>query len=450
MLVESLSYKSKYHVEAIDVNKELKKHMLADGFDFILDLYSSQGSDLRESIHGNSFLDMFTCYASMPIGMNHPKMVDPRFVEYIGKVALNKPSNSDIYTSELATFVKTFFEIAVPKHFKYGFFIEGGGLAVENALKAAFDYKIRRNFRKGYTAERGTQILHFNEAFHGRTGYTMSLTNTDPKKVKLFPKFQWPRVLNPKITFPLTEENLDKVVDAEKIAIEAIKNAYKDNPDDIAGILIEPIQGEGGDNHFRNEFLQQLKDIAHENDSLLIFDEVQTGVGLTGTMWAHEQMGVEPDIMAFGKKMQVCGILVGDKIDDEPENVFKVSSRINSTWGGNLVDMVRVTKYLEIIEEEKLVENAKEVGLYLGERLHELKSEFNELLYNDRGRGLFRAIDFTDVAKRDAFVKAAFKNNLIILPSGSNAIRFRPALNISRAEIDKGIEIIIKSIKEVI
>ncbi len=450
MLVESLSYKSKYHVEAVDVKKELKKHMLADGFDFILDLYSSQGSQLRESVHGKSYLDMFTCYASMPIGMNHPKMVDPKFVEYIGKVALNKPSNSDIYTSELATFVKTFFEIAVPKHFKYCFFIEGGALAVENALKAAFDYKIRRNFRKGYTTERGTQILHFNEAFHGRTGYTMSLTNTDPKKVKYFPKFNWSRVLNPKITFPLNEENYDKVVAAEKIAIEAIKNAYKDNPDDIAGILIEPIQGEGGDNHFRNEFLQQLKEIAHENDSLLIFDEVQTGVGLTGTMWAHEQMGVEPDIMAFGKKMQVCGILVGDKIDDEPENVFKVSSRINSTWGGNLVDMVRVTKYLEIIEEEKLVENAKEVGSYLGERLHELESEFNELLYNARGRGLFRAIDFTDVAKREAFVKAAFKNNLIILPSGANAIRFRPALNISRTEIDKGIEIIIKSIKEVI
>jgi L-lysine 6-transaminase len=148
--------------------------------------------------------------------------------------------------------------------------------------------------------------------------------------------------------------------------------------------------------------------------------------------------------------MQVCGILVGDKIDEEPDNVFKVSSRINSTWGGNLVDMVRATKYLEIIEEEKLVENAKEVGSYLGERLYELKSEFSELLYNDRGRGLFRAIDFTDVAKRDAFVKVCFKNNLIILPSGSNAIRFRPALNISRTEIDKGIEIIIKSIKEVI
>ncbi|MBE2190059.1 MAG: L-lysine 6-transaminase [Candidatus Kapabacteria bacterium] len=450
MLVESLRYKSKYHVDAIDVKKELKKHMLADGFDFILDLYTSQGSDLRESINGRSFLDMFTCYASMPIGMNHPKMIDPRFLEYIGKVALNKPSNSDIYTSELATFVKTFFEIAVPKHFKYGFFIEGGGLAVENALKAAFDYKIRRNFRKGCTTERGTQILHFNEAFHGRTGYTMSLTNTDPKKVKLFPKFDWARILNPKITFPLNEENYDKVIAAEKISIEAIKKAYRDNPDDIAGIIIEPIQGEGGDNHFRNEFLQQLKDIAHENDSLLIFDEVQTGVGLTGSMWAHEQMGVEPDIMAFGKKMQVCGILVGDKIDEEPENVFKVSSRINSTWGGNLVDMVRATKYLEIIEEEKLVENAKEVGSYLGERLYELKCEFSELLYNDRGRGLFRAIDFTDVAKRDAFVKACFKNQMIILPSGSNAIRFRPALNISRAEIDKGMDIIIKSIKEVI
>jgi L-lysine 6-transaminase len=361
---------------------------------------------------------------------------------------LNKPSNSDVYTPELATFVKTFFEIAVPAHFKYGFFIEGGALAVENALKVAFDYKIRQNFRKGYNHEKGNQIIHFQESFHGRTGYTMSLTNTDPKKVKYFPKFDWPRVLNPKIEFPLNEDNYDKVLKSEKISLESIKKAYLDNPDDIAAIIIEPIQGEGGDNHFRNEFLIELRNIAHENNSLLIFDEVQTGVGLTGTMWAHEQMNVVPDIMAFGKKMQVCGILVGKKIDEEPENVFKVSSRINSTWGGNLVDMVRSTKYLEIIEEENLVENAKKVGNYLGQKLEELQSEYSDIFVNSRGRGLFRAIDFKDASRRDEFIKACYKNKMIILASGARSIRFRPALNISESQIDSGIDIIRQSIKE--
>jgi len=449
MLLESLIYKPKYNVEPQNVKSELRKHMLADGYDFILDLYSSHGSHMREYLHEEAYLDMFTCYASMPVGMNHPKLLEQEFIEYIGKVALNKPSNSDVYTPELATFVKTFFEVAVPSHFKYSFFIEGGALAVENALKVAFDYKIRQNFRKGYSYERGNQIIHFFESFHGRTGYTMSLTNTDPKKVKYFPKFNWPRVLNPKLEFPLNEDNYAKVLEAEKLSIESIKKAYLDNPDDIAAIIIEPIQGEGGDNHFRNEFLSELKNIAHENNSLLIFDEVQTGVGLTGTMWAHEQMGVVPDIMAFGKKMQVCGILVGDKIDQEPENAFKVSSRINSTWGGNLVDMVRSTKYLEIIEEDNLVDNAKSVGNYLGKKLEDLSIEFSEIFTNPRGRGLFRAIDFKDASKRADFVKSCYNNKMIILTSGERAIRFRPALNINIDQIDLGIDIIKAAIKEV-
>ncbi len=449
MLVESLIYKPKYYVKPDKVKSELKKYMLADGYDFILDLYSSHGSHLHEYLHKEAYLDMFTCYASIPIGMNHPKLLESEFIEYIGKVALNKPSNSDVYTPELATFVRTFFEIAVPSHFKYAFFIEGGALAVENALKVAFDYKIRQNFRKGYSYEKGNQVIHFHEAFHGRTGYTMSLTNTDPKKVKHFPKFTWPRVLNPKIEFPMNEDNYDKVLKAENISLTSIKKAYLDNCDDIAAIIIEPIQGEGGDNHFRNEFLIELKNIAHENNSLLIFDEVQTGVGLTGTMWTHEQMNVAPDIMAFGKKMQVCGILVGDKIDEEPENVFKVSSRINSTWGGNLVDMVRSTKYLEIIEEENLVENARNVGNYLGQKLEVLKAEYNDIFANPRGRGLFRAIDFKDASKRDEFIKACYKNKMIILASGERSIRFRPALNISKSQIDMGIDIIECTIKDI-
>ena len=95
----------------------------------------------------------------------------------------------------------------------------------------------------------------------------------------------------------------------KKKSIKEIKKAFKDNKDDVAGIIIEPIQAEGGDNHFRNEFMKELRILADENEALLIFDEVQTGLGLTGTIWAHEQMGVKPDLMAFGKKTQVCGVL---------------------------------------------------------------------------------------------------------------------------------------------
>jgi L-lysine 6-transaminase len=202
--------------------------------------------------------------------------------------------------------------VAIPDYLPHAFFISGGALAVENALKTAFDWKVRKNFAKGYSTERGHQIMHFREAFHGRSGYTLSMTNTaDPRKTQYFPKFDWPRVLNPKVTFPLDEENLAQVKQAEETSINQIKQAIKDNPDDIAAIIIEPIQGEGGDNHFRPEFFAALRTIADENDILLIFDEVQTGVGVTGKMWAYQHYGVEPDIVSFGKKTVQIGIIAG-------------------------------------------------------------------------------------------------------------------------------------------
>lgn len=440
-------FRNKYHVNAENAIETLNQYMLADGYDFVLDTESSQGTYFKEKKTGRKFTDFFTCFASMPIGMNHPKMLEQSFINHIGRNALNKPSNSDVYSEEFATFVHTFHKIAVPSHFKYSFYVSGGALAVENALKTAFDWKVRQNFRKGIKEEKGHQIIHFKQAFHGRSGYTMSLTNTDPVKVQYFPKFDWPRIINPKIKFPL-EDNLQEVINTENQAIEEIKAAFKNNPNDIAAIIIEPIQGEGGDNFFRKEFFQQLRNLADENEALLIYDEVQTGVGLTGTMWYHEQIGVNPDIMAFGKKMQTCGILVGERIDTEPENVFKVSSRINSTWGGNLVDMVRSTRYLEIIEEEKMLDNARKMGNVLHELIVNLQNEFPEHLYNARGAGLMRSFDFNNVDTRSKFIKNCFDSGLFILPCGENAVRFRPPLNVKEGELKEGFEVIKKAMKQ--
>lgn len=336
------------------------------------------------------------------------------------------------------------------KIFQICFFIEGGALAVENALKTAFDWKVRKNQMRGFGTDKGYKVIHFREAFHGRSGYTISLTNTDPIKVMHFPKFtDWPRITNPKMTFPFEGENLEQTLKHERQAEEEIKEAFRKYPNDICSIIIEPIQGEGGDNHFRPEFLQRLRQLADENDVLLIFDEIQTGVGITGTMWAHEQMNVQPDILVFGKKMQVCGILVGEKIDEVTENVFKVSSRLNSTWGGNLVDMVRATRYLEIIEEDNLLENARQMGSYLVEALRSLQVEFPNLVSNVRGRGLFCAFDLPSKEIQKGFKQKAFEEHLLILGSGEKSIRFRPPLCITKDEIDQGINIIRRVLKEI-
>lgn len=425
----------------------LKKYMYVDGLDVVMDLQKSQGPYLYEGRRNKVYLDLFSFVASNPIGMNHPKMNTPEFIEYIGKIALNKPSNSDIYYPEMASFVETFFKTAVPDYFKYSFFIEGGTLAVENALKVAFDWKVRKNFKKGYKKEVGHQVIHFKQAFHGRSGYTMSLTNTDPSKTDLYPKFNWPRISNPKVTFPLNENNLDAVIKAEQQSINEIKKSIADNKDDIACMILEPIQGEGGDNHFRKEFFEQLRTICDENEILLILDEVQTGIGMTGKWWAHQHY-IQPDIISFGKKTQVCGILVGERVDEIDENVFHTPSRINSTWGGNIVDMVRFKKYLEIITEENLVENAAVVGEHLLGRLNELQAKYPEKLSNARGKGLYCAIDLPNGDIRKDAVTKIFEKGVILLGCGEKSIRFRPSLNIKKEHIDEGIEVIESVVKE--
>ncbi len=424
----------------------LAKHMLIDGFDIVVDLKKSKGSYLVDAKDGKRYLDFFTFVASSPIGMNHPKLTSPEFLEKLAYVAVNKPSNSDIYTSEQAEFLETFERVAMPSYFPHVFFVEGGTLGVENALKAAFDWKIRKNFAKGYKEERGRQILHFKQCFHGRSGYCLSLTNTDPVKTDLFPKFQWPRVHNPAIRFPLDATNLARVQQEEETSIAQMKEAFRANKDDIAAIILEPIQGEGGDNHFRPEFFRALRQLADENETLLILDEVQTGVGLTGKMWAHQHF-VEPDMISFGKKMQVCGFMCGKRIHEAKDNVFVVPSRINSTWGGNLVDMVRAQRYLEVIEEERLVENAGLMGTHLVDGLKALANEYPGVVSNARGLGLFAAFDAATPELRNTIRKKCLASGLIVLPSGERSIRFRPPLNVSREEINEGLGIVRESLK---
>ncbi|HEY1025224.1 MAG TPA: aminotransferase class III-fold pyridoxal phosphate-dependent enzyme, partial [Sphingobacteriaceae bacterium] len=322
-------------------------------------------------------------------------------------------------------------------------------LAVENAIKTAMDWKVQKNFQKGHTKERGLKVIHFEQAFHGRSGYTLSLTNTLPDKTKWFAKFDWPRVSLPKIKFPYSDANYEDLKQREALSIAQIKQAFEDNKDDICAILIEPIQSEGGDNHVRPEFLEQLRTLADENDCFLIYDEVQTGVGLTGKFWAHEHFGVNarPDIVAFGKKMQVCGILAGAKVDEIETNVFRVPSRINSTWGGNLVDMVRSSKIMEIIEEDSLLENAETVGNYLQESLQKI-AEKSDKVSNVRGRGLLTAFDFPNKEMRDKFVKKGMENNVMFLGCGNQTIRFRPALILEKQHVDAGLSIMEKIIRE--
>jgi L-lysine 6-transaminase len=280
--------------------------------------------------------------------------------------------------------------------------------------------------------------MHLTHAFHGRSGYTLSLTNTEPHKTDRFPKFNWPRIDVPAITHPL-RDHLDEVIAAEEHALWQAERAFAENPHDIAAFIAEPIQGEGGDNHMRPEFLQAMLRLVHSHDALFIVDEVQTGVGTTGTPWAYQQLGIRPDVVAFSKKAQVGGIMAGGRVDEVPDNVFTVSGRINSTWGGGLVDMVRSQRALEIIESEGLIEQAGPKGQQLVAGLEKLRDETG-LISNVRGRGLFVAFDLETRDERDAMVTdLRTAEHLLVLPCGERSVRFRPALSVSQDEIDEAI-----------
>jgi L-lysine 6-transaminase len=436
-------------IPADKVKATIAEHMLADGYDIALDLRKSRGGTIHDSVTGRDYLDLFSFFASAPLGMNHPELTTPEWITHLGEVAVNNPSNSDFYTEEMALFVKTFAEGLIPASHPHLFFISGGALAVENALKTAFDWKIRKNLAAG-RGEVGTKVIHFRNAFHGRSGYTLSLTNTaDPRKYMYFPKFEdWPRIDTPRIIFPL-EANLDAVRAAETESLAQIDRAIEKHGHDIACLIIEPIQGEGGDNHFRREFFQALRDRADRHDFMLIYDEIQTGMGLTGNWWAWQGIGVPPDIFCFGKKSQVCGIACSNRVDEIPNNVFRESSRINSTWGGNLVDMVRSTAFVNIMTRENTLQNVREQGRTVLEGLHALEARFPGRVTEVRGSGLMCAFDLENGTIRNTLVDTIFKNGAIILPCGTRSVRFRPPLNISSSEVALALELIERSMEEV-
>jgi len=397
----------------------LSKHIQADRHAIVLDLQKCSGSWLVDE-EGKERLDCFSQYASQPLGWNHPKVKERS--DRLFHVCEHNVANSDMYTREYIRFVETF--ASVTPDFRYQFHVAGGALGVENALKAAFDWKCKKlGWDERKLKQKGLDVIHLKDAFHGRTGYTMSLTNTDPRKTDLYPKFNWTRITNP--TF-----DLDK-------ALAEAERAFQNK--NVAAFITEPIQGEGGDNHIPEPFFHAIRKMCNDYESMFIIDEVQTGVGLTGKMWAYEHFGIKPDMISFGKKVQVCGFCSGDRIDEVPDNVFHVPSRINSTWGDYLINMVRSTIYLEIIKEDNLVEQAATVGDYF---LQELKTLG---LLNLRGRGLMIAFDFETADKRDIFLDR-LSERMLAIKCGHKSVRLRPHLTFGKQEADTAVDFIRKAL----
>jgi L-lysine 6-transaminase len=386
----------------------LEKYILVDGFHVVADQEKSHGSWIHDARGGKPYLDLYSQFASQALGWNHPALIanQHRFLPVLSC----KMANSDMYTTQYAEFVETF--ASVTPDFKHYFFIDGGALAVENALKCAFDWKAKKiGLTMKDEVDVDFSIMHLKNAFHGRTGYTMSLTNTGFLKTGLFPQFNWPRI----------DADMNGLAQAE----EVLKKDRR-----VAAIIAEPILGEGGDIHLTTQYLQGLRDLADKYEALLIFDEVQTGLGLTGKWWAYEHHDVKPDILCFGKKTQVCGMCANERVDEVEDNVFTTSGRINSTWGGNLVDMVRASIIIETIRDNDYVGHAACMGEHFLEGLKKIEG-----LSNVRGVGLMIAFDLESSEKRDEFVGKLQNDSVLPLKCGDKGVRFRPHLTITKEDI---------------
>lgn len=419
-------------VKPDQVHKILKKHMLADGMPVVFDFENSHGCHLYDALSGKKYLDCFGQYASLPLGYNHPKILDK--MGHFLDPSITKVVNSDIYTQHMAAFVDTFSKI-LPKQFTKTFFIEGGSAAVENCLKIAFDWFAQTRNLNDKEAQK-LDVIHLKECFHGRGGYTLSLTNSSFDKISYFPRFNWTTVTNPKIHFPMKAH---KVKHLEDISLKEIEDAMKKG--NVAAFIMEPIQGEGGNNMFRKEYFQSVRKLCDKYNCLLIFDEVQTGFGSTGKWWAWEHYDVVPDMFAFGKKSQVCGVAANmDNIGKAKDNCFSKSSRINSTWGGNIIDMVRCKFIIDVILEDKtILSQVSEVGNYLLGKLNNLAKGTlfkASKISNVRGIGTIVAFDMPTKEERNAMLTKLNKN-MIILGCGEKSIRFRPPLTFSKENVNE-------------
>ena len=429
----------KFSTSTSTINKCLNKQKyLFDSFPIVWNIQKSQNSFLYDIHTNEEYLDFHGGFGSNPIGWNHPKLTKHFSSGLWNKHFLNKPANCDFYTQEYIEFIDKFQTTIIPKNYPHLFFIDGGALAVENALKIAMDWKYQKN---GDNNE-DLSIAHFTKAFHGRSGYTMSLTNTEPHKTKNFTKFNWPRFL-PSIktgTLPQNQEVYDE------FAIGEVEKYFKEHHKSIAGLIIEPIQCEGGDRHFTKYFLQNLQRLCNEHDVLFILDEVQTGFYTTGKTWCFQHYDLEPDLVCFGKKSQQCGVFGGKRLDEIQNHCFNTSGRLGSTWGGNHIDMIRSSKIIDIIKEDNLELNATERGNQWSDEMKMIQSN---KINNIRNLGLIMSFDCESTEKRNQLLDILKKNKLLALGAGENTIRMRPNLAVSKTDISNCVQKTIKGLEEI-
>lgn len=371
-------------------------------FDIKIDFKKSHGSYLFDKNSQVEFLDFFGFFSSLPLGYNHRIFKEKEFIDTISRISNIKVANNAIETDERVQFLEKFSKYA-GMDFKYFHFCCTGALAVESALKVAIDYKKSKR----------PMVISFKGSFHGINCWGLATDRFFPIDLRLetCPEVNWPKV-----------NNIDEI----KKFIE--KNGNRN----VAAILVEPIQCTFGDRYFPLDFFAQLRKLSDENNIPLIFDEIQTGFGVSGRMWYYQHLNIEPDILIFGKKSQAAGIMAKEKFG----NIFKSPARkLKVTFDGELIDMVRCMYILEAYEKYNILNNVQERSAELVAGLKEINQ-----LKNVRACGLLIAFDFEAQKQRDAFFDRMIDKRFMCNKTVSKTIRLRPNLNLSSNEVQEALE----------
>jgi len=355
-----------------------------------IDFKKSHDSFFFDKNSQSEYLDFFNMYSSLPLGYNN-KIFDAKFKEKINELSYIRMANNVCQSDELLDFIELFKKYTFSSNYH---FTCTGALAVESALKAAMHYKKIDN----------PMILSVKNSFHGVNswGFTTSRVGVTKKRMEFFPDNNW------------LDLELDEILD------------YLQNNDskDISAVLIEPIQATNGDIYLNENKLREIRDLCTEKDICFIIDEIQTGFGTTGKMWYYEHLQIIPDILVFGKKSQICGIVTNEKYSEILNDPYQ---KLDVTFDGELIDIVRATYILKAFEKYNILENVNENSKFIEDSL-------KDKVINYRSKGYLIAFDFESQEKRDEFVKNCFDNKLLINKAGEKTVRLRPNLALTKEE----------------
>lgn len=441
---------------SVEMLKSLDKIQQTGSIKMFVDYEKSIGNYMVDA-DGNAFLDIITQISSIPLGYNHPAMIQALYDKNNAAEFINRPCLGFLPPKQFLDRINNALLSVAPKGLTEVQTMACGSCSVENALKAAFiAYRDYQRGGKPFTEEElkstlvnkepgspSLSAMSFNGGFHGRTLGALSCTHSKAIHKLDVPAFDWPVADFPRYKYPLEDNNTEnsKIDQACLDKIEQLIEDYKHKAP-VAALIVEPIQAEGGDHHGSPSFFKGLRRICTKHHISFICDEVQTGCGPTGKFWAHEHWNLDdaPDFVTFSKKMLLGGYFY------KPSLRPKQAYRVFNTWMGDPAKLILLEKVIDVIKKDHLIKNIESVGKRLLNGLNELAANNKSIVTNPRGVGTFCAIDFKDSDTRDKAIEKLSLKGVYSGGCGANALRVRTTLVFG----DKHTDILLDKLNQVV